>query len=457
MPKSKKGKVIQMLSPENYIRKKARSLPVYECRVSSEWEEMKMCTVVIARQHVNGNITFCTYVVDLYLLGVKDTLFQFNVSMDLYSEILEKMSARMEIDYELAHNIVLAGVEYAAEFGFKPCKEYESITKFMLEEDTDDIELIEIECGKDGKPFYVQGPFEDMTRAHWIIAQLEKTVGPGNYHFLLNAGGDYEANYEANYEDDEFEFDDWTLEEKRELFLTLSSNADELEDEETERLFNLTNSMAEDMVDETLRDKFYDQYMEELDFEIEIDEVPIQLLGLKPKDQPVSEELINRFIVIYQLTKQNPKFAAKELKLFQNESKAIPASYFLELLILQIEDPNKYDKRLKEYSQTFPDYALIQLLWATSLVTSPKERQKIPGYPFKMESFFPDRESIHPIEMLYSLVFYSFATGVELDINKIVAFGKVLYDLQLPETYGQILATTNSMFKYLYFLKMMNE
>ncbi|HAH22829.1 MAG TPA: hypothetical protein DCL77_03560, partial [Prolixibacteraceae bacterium] len=458
--KSKKAKVVQMLSPENYIRKKARTLPIYECLVSSEWEEVKMCTVVIAREHVNGSITFCTYVVDLGCLGVKDSMFQFNVSVIQYRDILEKLGTEMEmvnIDYALAHNIVLAGVEYAAEFGFKPCKEYESITKFMLEEDTDEIELIEIECGKEGKPFYVQGPFEDMSRANWIIAQLERTAGPGNYNYILKVGDEFMDDYEDDELDDEYEFDDWTYEEKEELFLTLSENIDDLEEDEVKRLFNLTDSMVEDLVDVNEVDQFYDQYMDELDVEIDEDKVPVQLLGLRPGDQPVSKELINKFMDIYQLSGENPKLAAKELKLFHKESNAIPGSYLLELLILQTEHPNKYAKRLKEYAQAFPDYALIQLLWATSQVTLLKDQQKRSDDSFKMESFFPDRESIHPIEMLYTLIYYSFATGVDLDINKIEAFGSVLYDLGLPETYGQILETTNSMFKFTYLLKKVKE
>jgi len=61
MANKNKGKVIQMLSPENYIRKKARTLPIYECWLNTDWEESGMATVVIARRHTNENITFCLY------------------------------------------------------------------------------------------------------------------------------------------------------------------------------------------------------------------------------------------------------------------------------------------------------------------------------------------------------------------------------------------------------------
>jgi len=66
MANKNKEKVIQMLSPENYIRKKARSLPIYECWVNTNWEGSGMANIVIARSHTNGNITFCIYLVDLY-------------------------------------------------------------------------------------------------------------------------------------------------------------------------------------------------------------------------------------------------------------------------------------------------------------------------------------------------------------------------------------------------------
>jgi len=45
MANKNKGKVIPMLSPENYIKTKARSLPIYECIVNADWEESKTAMV----------------------------------------------------------------------------------------------------------------------------------------------------------------------------------------------------------------------------------------------------------------------------------------------------------------------------------------------------------------------------------------------------------------------------
>jgi hypothetical protein len=86
--------------------------------------------------------------------------------------------------YTLVHNIIFAAIEFADEYGFKPHMDYTSVAQFILEEDNDDVELMDIECGKDDKPLYVRGPYETEIQANKIIAQLERKAGPGNYEVV---------------------------------------------------------------------------------------------------------------------------------------------------------------------------------------------------------------------------------------------------------------------------------
>lgn len=185
MAKKNTGKVVKMLSPENYIIQKARTLPLYQCLVNSDWEESGMCNLIVARKHTNGNITAGMYLVDLECLGVKNAAYWFNIYEHEYLDIVfkaKKSMAFMEIEYVLAHNMVYAGIEFAADYGFSPHKDFK-VAQYILEEDTEDIELIEIECGMDGKPAYIRGPLDSDAREKQILAQLEKVAGPGNYHF----------------------------------------------------------------------------------------------------------------------------------------------------------------------------------------------------------------------------------------------------------------------------------
>jgi hypothetical protein len=161
MSKNKKGKVVQLksnpLSPEKYIKTQARSLPVAECWISEEWQSNGICNIIVARKHITGNFTVGVYLVDLYCLGVKNTSYHFNLDPDAYGFLKENCGDVEKCEYVLAHNIIYGAIEFADDLGFQPDKDF-ALAQFILEEDDDNVPLIDIEFGYDGKPFYVQGP-----------------------------------------------------------------------------------------------------------------------------------------------------------------------------------------------------------------------------------------------------------------------------------------------------------
>lgn len=76
-----------------------------------------------------------------------------------------------------AHNIIYGGIDYAEELGFQPHKLFR-ITEYLLNPDLIDDGIDEIEFGKDGKPFFIAGPDDNVDR---IINTLKKNVGEGNF------------------------------------------------------------------------------------------------------------------------------------------------------------------------------------------------------------------------------------------------------------------------------------
>jgi hypothetical protein len=194
MTKNKKNKVVEMLSPENYIKQKARSLPIHKCTINADWEETGLAQIAVLRKHVNDNYTIGFYLVDLLCLGVKDAFYLFNVPQQEFEESYARQMNQMPLEtipYNLAHNIIHAGLEFADEYGFKPHKTFNSVAKYILEEDTDAIELIDVDCGHkdDGKPVFFRGPDDDEAFVNKVIKQLDKSAGQGNYHFA-NLGYD---------------------------------------------------------------------------------------------------------------------------------------------------------------------------------------------------------------------------------------------------------------------------
>lgn len=184
MAKKKKGAPVQQaLSPEKYIQTKCRNLPVVECLIGENWQEVGMATIVVARRHTNGNYTLGIYLVDTFCLGLKDSVYKFNITeeeYEEYKELLSVSSGMLVISYNEAHNIIYGAIAYAEELGIQPCKDF-SLTQYLLEEDTDEIPLIEYTFGKDGKPCLIVASALEGSR---YLPIIEAAIGDDFRYFI---------------------------------------------------------------------------------------------------------------------------------------------------------------------------------------------------------------------------------------------------------------------------------
>ena len=446
MVKKAKQKVIQMLSPENYIRQKGRLLPIYECMVNANWDKSQIANVWIARRHSNGNITACIYLVDLLCLGIKDSTFFFNMQADEYlykTDKFKELAFGKNISYTLAHNIVYAGIEFANDYGFQPHKKFTNVTRHFLEDDTDDIELIEIECGKDGRPVVFPGPYDNDLKIQGIIKKIEKTAGIGNFHVIdpNEIEDDYEdIPDEADDEEDEGvsddndEFDNLSLEEKENAFRDLYHNQPKEESKDyIFRLIQLTDSILYDLMDPEIYKGFYTMISNELNIDIEYDEIPDKFFVEEEVNIQVPQDFKDIYLYVYNLVNEDDKQAYKEWKLFNKAQKKLSSVMFLELLILRTRKSKKYTKLTQEYARIYPDYPLIKLARVTNQILSGEVPEKFPEYPFKLSTFFPGRKSIHPIERTEYLLLWFILLNVQADLSRLLGLYDALDDLELSE------------------------
>lgn len=161
----------------------ARRLPVAECWINPDWQQKGLVTIVLARQHKNGCYTFGSFLVDTFCLGLKQTMVFINaVPADYHSDRAHLFTSQQRalIDYFVAHNIIYGAIAYAEELGFKPHKDW-ALTQYLLEPDDDAIDLIELEFGKNGRPFYIGGPYD---KPQEVLQKLKKAVGPNGFDYL---------------------------------------------------------------------------------------------------------------------------------------------------------------------------------------------------------------------------------------------------------------------------------
>ncbi|MFO8000410.1 MAG: hypothetical protein R6U46_04140 [Marinilabilia sp.] len=355
------------LTPESFIRKKARNLSLHKCYINNDWKETGVGNIIIERKHGNGNITLGVFLVDLFCLGVKDTFYQYNISELEEEELLERFpenNKMVETDYNLLHNIILAAVEYAEDYGFNPHKDFERITQYIMAEDTEDIPLIEIECGKDGKPFFVASEDMNEKEISRIISTLEKTAGPGNYDYLLN-----EESEDYDFRDDE-PGEEWisdvvdqeTIEIWKEKFLEgIKSEKGNITDDRnfTLKTIEIINTFYEDEINSeffVLEDSFGN-------IEIMTEAAPDEFLGVQyatAKDDVEKARELTPELAEY--NDNFPNLAKKLMKVAPN----LPVSHYFKIKHEQFEGNEKTSsKLLKKARAKFPDYLPFEFLSLT--------------------------------------------------------------------------------------------
>lgn len=176
------------ISIENKIKQRGRTWEIGDCYICREsLMNEGEGDIIVTRKHKGGKITVGCYLIDRWCTGVKDTFYNAMLDEYEYDKFLQKVSGLgiEKVDYVEAHNWIFGAVEYAAEAGIKPHKDF-AVTKYLLEDDEDErIPIIEYEFGDNGKYHLV---CHTQQEANKYLPALERNIGTGN--FLITIGVD---------------------------------------------------------------------------------------------------------------------------------------------------------------------------------------------------------------------------------------------------------------------------
>jgi hypothetical protein len=186
----------------------ARDAPIHDCMIADSIDDEGFGILVLSRD-CKSEIAFASFLVDRYCLGVKD------VDADVlprteYAGLIDCYKERMtfdEITPATARRLVEDAVAYARELGFPPHRDYAKGRPIFGDINPDLADEI-FEMGKDGKPLYISGPDDAPFRSNAILNTLEKTCGPGNYHFLVGIDPDELDGPHFDIDDDEWDEDE---------------------------------------------------------------------------------------------------------------------------------------------------------------------------------------------------------------------------------------------------------
>ena len=169
----------------------AAGQPVLHSWATEDLWDKGLGWVCLSRELPNAHVAFAVFLVDRYCLGVKNAMMDIAPRSTYESQVVRKARSEFgtrDLSPADVRKIVEASVEYARGLGLHPHPDYVRAKNIFGTIDPAD-STIELEFGKDGKPFFVAGPHETAPRCRQILASLERTCGPGGYHFLIPFAG----------------------------------------------------------------------------------------------------------------------------------------------------------------------------------------------------------------------------------------------------------------------------
>ena len=175
---------------------KGELAPVERCSVNSgmvdalfnptqtkDSETLGLGNVMVVRNE-RGRLVASIFLVDYYCLGVKNAMIKKFNNINQLNNIQDTVFAQfdeavVEVSLAQAKAIVFGAEDYARSLGLAPHKDYEKAKQQLGERPET---LPELTFGRNGKPFYFQGPYDNSEK---IIATLNKSVGEGNYDWTM--------------------------------------------------------------------------------------------------------------------------------------------------------------------------------------------------------------------------------------------------------------------------------
>ncbi len=183
-------KTLQLYGPRYYLQH-AREYPILGCWIMDGWFEEGITPVVVAREQEPGKVLYANYMVDLTCLGIKDVFTKTDVPLSNFENSLPELcSGRPEkCSVELAHEVIYGALEYAEHYGFQPHPDFKALSADQVIDPPDTHPRVDnVAFGRDGKPYYISGPYDDHRRQKFILDTLTRTAGVGNFDYVISLG-----------------------------------------------------------------------------------------------------------------------------------------------------------------------------------------------------------------------------------------------------------------------------
>jgi hypothetical protein len=161
---------------------RADKWPIVQALVGAQIWNDGIGHLMITRQESEGRLVSAVFLVDVYCLGVKNAFWRAGNHEDIEDMIrqMDKAQRMRAITPACLAKIVKGAIEFAQSFGFPPHPDYRHAS-ILLDGIDPSTCPNEFTFGRDGRPFYIQGPNESPAEVKAIIQRTQDARG----HFFV--------------------------------------------------------------------------------------------------------------------------------------------------------------------------------------------------------------------------------------------------------------------------------
>jgi hypothetical protein len=164
------------------------SAPIHECLIPDSLFDIGIGNVIVSRTLPNGSIGAAFFLVDVFCLGIKDAFYEV-LSPAEYDDRVSSLQQETfrAIPPACVRKLIEGAEAYASDLGFTPHPAYQRAKQIFGDLDATACPTRYV-FGRDGKPFFMSGPYDTPARCRHIIDTLTRRCGPEGFHYTVVAG-----------------------------------------------------------------------------------------------------------------------------------------------------------------------------------------------------------------------------------------------------------------------------
>jgi len=163
---------------------RAAHAPIQHCFLTESVFDIGMGTLILARGATRHHVAFSSFLIDVFCAGIKDVMFESVVSevFEIYMDASEVGSPMVSVDPGYARKLLRDLAVWSQSIGFAPHRDFAAVERIFGDVSADASDAV-FRFGRDGRPFYIPGPYDTASLIRRRIEQLQKYLGDDGFGF----------------------------------------------------------------------------------------------------------------------------------------------------------------------------------------------------------------------------------------------------------------------------------